>query len=446
MNRTGGRLNIGIVSQYPPPNATHARLSGIASYCKNLVTGISNQGHNLFVLGNRLEGVKPSYNENGVNVTRCWDMGIKSCFQIARKLLSMRKELDIVHIQYTFSLYGGATSALVFPLLLLLLRVFGIPVVVTLHEVVPLSSLNKSFWDEAGVKGNHTFLKIGIHQLVRLIVWLSNAVIVHESFFKDAIRTQYKCKTEKIHVINHGIERRDTLLDQTVAKDLLGIDGKHVLLFFGYLAKYKGLARLIDAFAEMGEDYTLIVAGGEHPRLKGERDNEIYLSSLHERAATSKGEVRFTGFVDEANIPLYFSAADVVIFPYARLISASGPMALCIAHNKPFLASESLAGVIGEPDILFPNTVEGMRSKLNQFFVDKSIGQKSTEYGEMLVRRQPWFKVVINTISLYKQMLLYKQVLYLPELHEQLPESVVINTGGHLQRQASNVDADELST
>lgn len=410
MNKTSKSMNIGIVSQYPPPHSKHARQSGIASYTLNQASAIKNQGCNVSIFCNKINGVSSHYNENDININRCWDIGTGSCFQILQTLARAKKNLDLVHIQYSYALFGGSLSALFFPLLLLFLRLSNIKFVITLHELLPLSIVNKKFLDEAGVKGNPAVFKTGIFQLVRLIILLSNAVIVHESYSKSVIQTEYRSNPQKIHVIPHGIEEFATLKDQEIARKLLGIKQKRVLLFFGYLAKYKGLSNLVDACARLNSDYILLIAGGEHPRLKGKREYQDYLSRLHQQIACSRAEVRFTGFVDEADIPTFFAAADVLLLPYTRLISASGPLALCVAHKKPFLAADSLAGAIDESDILFPNTAEGIRIKVERFFLDEDIRDKSLKYGKKLLENRIWSRVASDTTALYKNIISARKI------------------------------------
>lgn len=404
MSGQSASLNVGLVSQYPPPLTTHSRQSGIASYSKNLATALKNEGHCVFVFGNKLDGTASAYDENGVRVTRCWNMGIGSCIQIAHSLWRARRHLDVVHIQYTFALYGGIASIALFPVLLLLLEAARIPVALTLHEVVPLSGLNRAFLEETGFKGNPWILRTGMRWVVKAMVRFSNSVIVHASSFRSIMITQYGCNANKIEVIPHGIEEVDIQLSCAEARRLLGVEGKRVLLFFGYLAKYKGLNRLLDAFSQLNADYVLVIAGGEHPRLRGRREYEDHLSQLHRKAATCQGKVIFTGFVEEAEIERYFRAADFLILPYTTLMSASGPLALCIANRTPFLASRALAGVIEESEILFDNTPNGIKSKTEQFFWDNGLSQAALRYGETALRRQLWPKVAALTSVVYQQL------------------------------------------
>jgi glycosyltransferase involved in cell wall biosynthesis len=433
-------VNIGIVAPYPPPNSTHSKQSGIASYTKNLAKAMSEHGNHVSVFGNILDGIDPKYEENGIKVNRCWDGGLKSWLQIARMLWGARKRLDIVHIQFTFSLYGGIASSFMFPILLLLLRVIRIPTVITMHEVVPLTGLDKKFLEETGIKGNLFILKTGIYRLVKLIVSLTNGTIVHDPFFSKVIVNQYKCKNEKIQVVPHGIEESNNLLDQKKARETLGIKQKHVLLFFGYIAKYKGLDILLDAIKKLDEDYILLVAGGEHPRLKGKREYNEYLTTLLEKAAGCRASVVFTGFVNETDITLYFSAADLLILPYTTLMSSSGPLSLCVAYKKPFLASESLADIIPEPEILFPNTADGFKDKIQQFFLHQKIAQKSLEYGEKLLQRGLWSKVANDNLLVYEGLSSSGAPAAFPALYEPIPGYMGLKVGVSYMRTDQNIN------
>lgn len=399
-------MNVGLVSPYPPPGARHAQLSGVASYTKNLASSIMGQGdHNVSVFANRLGHTSQRYTEDGVDVTRCWDGGPRFPFQISRSVLRERNRLDLLHIQYEVFLYGGITSALAFPLLLALLRLSRIPVVITVHQVVPLTGVSKQFLKETGIKGKATILKGGLYLLVRSVVSLSSAVIVHEPIFKHSLTRQYKCNHEKIHVIPHGIEAVENDLDRAKARDVLDIDRERALLFFGYLARYKGLETLIDAFMGLEDgNYVLFIAGGEHPRLLGDPAYEEYIASLKSRAAGSSGRIRFTGFVPEDDIPFYFSACDVLVLPYTVMMSSSGPLSLCAAYKKPFLASESLADVVPQPDILFQNTPQGLRSKIEEFFNDEALQRQSIAYSERLLQQRSWSEVGRRTRLLYQEV------------------------------------------
>jgi beta-1,4-mannosyltransferase len=286
-----------------------------------------------------------------------------------------------------------------------LIKLLRRPVVITLHEVVPQSSIDRNFLAETGFKGNVRILKVCMYLLVKSIYWTSNSLIVHSDYFREVLNKEYGCKKEKIFITPHGIEKMNHIPERGEARKALGLDGKKIVLFFGYLARYKGVHRLVDVFREMGSDYMLIIAGGEHPRLKRKTSYQIYLDFLQKQSCHAKAEIVFTGFVKEADIPLFFSAADVLILPYSRLISASGPMSLCISYGKPFLASKALAGLVNSPELLFENDTIGIRKKIEEFFADNSLKEVALKKCDSLFVDHLWANVAKKTDTLYRSLL-----------------------------------------
>ena len=401
-------MNIGMISIYPPPQTKHAKLGGVGSYTKNLVESIKNTTTKIFIFSNK-HGDNPSKSQDdNVEVNYCWDMGsIRYPMQIIRNIFfNQRERIDLFHIQYEVFLYGGALSVLTFPLLLMFLKLCRIPVLVTIHQVVPLSKLDKKFLTMLGVSGSPLLLKFGLLLLLKFIVFLSDGIIVHESLFKTVLITDYKCnQSSKIHVIHHGVEEHVTLIDKNKAKAFLNIQKKNVILFFGYISRYKGLDLIIDSFKYLGpDDYVLIIAGGAHPRLKKDLSYEEYKISLKKRASKSQKDIIFTGFVPEDKISYYFSSADVVIFPYTVIMSSSGPMALAIAYEIPFLASESFKEIL-DKEVIFKIDPEELAKKISSFFQlsSRSIDVKS--YVKELKKLRSWCKTGEKHIKIYKHLL-----------------------------------------
>ena len=74
----------------------------------------------------------------------------------------IREKPAVVHFQHEFFLYGGISSALLFPLLILLTRLAGIKVIVTMHGVVPRLATNDNFAEAFFVTYNRLILKAGL--------------------------------------------------------------------------------------------------------------------------------------------------------------------------------------------------------------------------------------------------------------------------------------------
>ena len=120
--------------------------------------------------------------------------------------------------------------------------------------------------------------------------------------------------------------------DKKEAKKTLGLRGG-VLLFFGFIRPYKGLEYAIRAlpliFKEMS--VTLLIVG------EFWKDKKRYLKLIEELKLKDKIKI-IDRYVSNEEIPLYFSACDIVLLPYISA-TGSGIVQIAFAFNKPVVAS-----------------------------------------------------------------------------------------------------------
>ena len=111
----------------------------------------------------------------------------------------------------------------------------------------------------------------------------------------------------------------------------LGLDPtKKILLFFGLIRNYKGLDLLLQAFSNLNNEFSLVIAG----EVYGE---EITYTNL---IAKSKNKnIHFVNqFIDEQDVKLFFSVADLCVLPY-KSSTQSGIQALANSFCLPVLIS-----------------------------------------------------------------------------------------------------------
>ncbi|MEM3459332.1 MAG: glycosyltransferase [Candidatus Bathyarchaeia archaeon] len=399
-------MKVGVISVYPPSRLKHSKHSGVASYTKNLVVSLL-ENCQVDVFADKIPHTTDYYGE-GEKVYRCWNKGVFYPFQIFKQLL--RKNVDVVHIQHEIYLYGGFGSAIIFPFLLFLIRLLRKPVVVTLHGVIPLSKIDERFLKENWIRGRPFVMKIGLTLLVKIIVFLSTAIIVHEESSKETLKSEYRCPPRKIFVIHHGVEEGSDLIEKDEAKRNLGLSGKNLILFFGYIAGYKNVELLIESAKFLKtSNWVLIIAGGLHPRLNGDREYLSYVSSLHEKASEiSKDRILFKGFISEGEIPLYFSAADLIVFPYKISMHSSGPLALAASYGKPFLISDMFSEVIFFREAVFKNDPKELAGKIDRFFGDAEFQSKVLRCSEEFKMKRLWSDVARKTCELYREVVSQK--------------------------------------
>jgi glycosyltransferase involved in cell wall biosynthesis len=107
-----------------------------------------------------------------------------------------------------------------------------------------------------------------------------------------------------------------------------------ILLFFGFIRKYKGLDILIRAMAEPAireSDIRLLIAGEFY------EDSEIYDRLINELNISEKLILK-TDFVSDGDVQYYLCAADAVVQPY-RHATQSGVTPLAYHFEKPMIVS-----------------------------------------------------------------------------------------------------------
>jgi glycosyltransferase involved in cell wall biosynthesis len=107
------------------------------------------------------------------------------------------------------------------------------------------------------------------------------------------------------------------------------------LLFFGIIRNYKGLDILIKAFTDerlRGRNLKLIVAG-EFYR------NEAHYRNLAMESGLEKDILFYDHFISDADVKLFFSAADLVVQPY-KSATQSGVTQIAFHFDKPMLVTD----------------------------------------------------------------------------------------------------------
>jgi glycosyltransferase involved in cell wall biosynthesis len=396
-------IRVGMVSVYPW-KAGQDTQSGVASYARDLALSLGQRGAKVTVFADR----SPHPEEppgDFVRTVRCWDRGgPRFAVQVLKKALGKEGEFDIFHLQHEYFLYGGLISTLTFPLMLVGLRFRRKPVLVTLHGVIPIGRVNEEFAVQNNLRGKPLPMRIGILLVTKLIIRLSAGIIVHSDCFRSALTKDYRTSESKIHTIPHGVNTAHGE-DPRLAKRSLGVEGMRVILFFGYLSGYKGLARLISEFAALKDDrYALLICGGLSPRIKDTREGTSFYSSIDKLVRESKGRVVLTGFVPAASIATYFSAADLIVFPYTIAMSSSGPMNLAVAYRRPFIASQAFAKMIDGCHI-FGDAEGDLTHKITEVLGEQRRMDKIIQSVDRMRAENAWETVSRTTLLLYRRII-----------------------------------------
>jgi glycosyltransferase involved in cell wall biosynthesis len=149
-------------------------------------------------------------------------------------------------------------------------------------------------------------------------------------------------------------------------------DDSLVLLFFGYVRKYKGLEMLIEAFPKILSSIQkarLLIVGEFYD------DPKEYIELIKKLNIEDKVKV-INQFVPNEEVGKYYQAADVVILPY-RSATQSGILNVAYGFNKPVIVTDvgGLAEFVDEEKTGFvvrPNSPDAIVEGVDKFISSKS--------------------------------------------------------------------------
>ena len=183
--------------------------------------------------------------------------------------------------------------------------------------------------------------RFGDKALTRLALSAADGFIVmSRSVEKDLLRMKPAARYEFVH---HPVyENFAGDFTKAAAREKLGINSGPVILFFGYVRRYKGLHILLEAMKLVREklDVTLIIAGEFYD------SKEPYQKQI-EALGLGNSVKLLDRYIPDNEVGLYYAAADVVALPYLSA-TQSGIVQICYHFNKPVIATD----VGGLPEVV----------------------------------------------------------------------------------------------
>jgi glycosyltransferase involved in cell wall biosynthesis len=290
---------------------------------------------------------------------RCIDsLNPLSWFGAARRIRSRKPRVAVFHHWMPFFAPAFGTIAR-------RLRRSGIRILVVVHNAIPHER------------------RPGDIALTRFFLSAADGFIVLSRTVEHDIRTLGY--DQQIRCVEHPTyDNFGPAEDRVVARERLGLPERgSILLFFGYVRKYKGLDALISAMPsiiEHDEDTRLVVAGEFY------EDEAEYCSKIEELNLAE--HITFTSdYIPDEDVATYFSAADVVVQPYLSA-TQSGVAQIAFNYNRPVITTdvgglaETVAdgrtGLVVEPNS--PSAIadavtrfirEGMRSRMEAAIADE---------------------------------------------------------------------------
>jgi len=315
------RPEVAFVSTYPPTEC------GLATFTQDVLNAVERHGWRGLVVSADHEDYIDHPDPRVIYQIRREEMGD---YVEAAELLN-RSQVRVVSLQHEYGIFGGEMGEYIIPFL----RRLEVPVVTTLHTVVPRPT-------------------DVMRDILRKVVLHSDAVVVMATTAVHLLREVYEVPTDNVYVIPHGAPAPLPIAQQE-AKALIGFSGRTVLSTFGLVSRGKGLEYVIRALPEVVKQFPKVVyliLGETHPKVRareGEEYREMLMAEV-ERLGLQEHVVFENRYLSLEDIRLYLRATDLYITPYLnpdQITSGTLAYALaagCVVISTPYLyAQEVLA-------------------------------------------------------------------------------------------------------
>jgi glycosyltransferase involved in cell wall biosynthesis len=265
------------------------------------------------------------------------------------------------------------------------------PSVVTVHDLAFLR------YPETVPRNRYLYLSFETRSTVKRA---ERVIAVSEATKRDIVEL-LKIDPGKVEVVPLGVDARfrpASEREQTEFDARYRID-KPFLLTVGNLEPRKNLPRLLEAFAMVAPkiEHDLVMIGAEG-WLTGELRETLSRLRLD-------GRVKMTGFMDDADLPRWYAAADLFVFP--SLYEGFGlPVIEAMACGTPVLASatSSLPEVAGGAAVLFdPLRIDAIADAIVQLSGDTAQKAELARMGMARALAFTWSATAEQTIRVYRE-------------------------------------------
>lgn len=310
-------------------------------------------------------------------------------------LSAIRSKVDVVHLHWLHSYFVKSSfiksfvSAFIFILELLILKLLGVKIVWTVHNL----------------KNHENKYLMLDYFCTSVVIKISHALLAHCEVAKKEIIKLYNLENcdEKIFVVPHGnyIGCYPNTVTQIDAKQKLNLESsKIVFLFFGLIRPYKGVLELIDAFNQLNVNEAHLLIVGKI------WNNSFEEKTLIEQKVVDCHNIQFIpGFVQNDTIQLYLNASDVVVFPY-RDILTSGAVMLATSFGRACIAPK--IGCI--PEVLDdvgsflydPSQSTGLFKSMEAAIRQRRELPAMSEHNLKIAKKYSWGQIGAMTLKAYE--------------------------------------------
>jgi glycosyltransferase involved in cell wall biosynthesis len=304
--------------------------------------------------------------------------------------VGLKLDGDILHVQH-WALYSGIIYCFILPII----KIRKKTSIISVHNITP------------HVKD---LITIMFDKIINKFIFLfADAFIVHNKRNLEKFFQIYNVDKKSVFIIPHGsimpYQKIKNISKKDARKHLDISFDKKVILFFGYIWRYKGLDILLESLKIVKDkikNVILIIAG--QPLKDWEDYEKIIIDNDLNQYIHKKLD-----YITDSEIEYFFSSADLVVLPYKKhpFDTHGGVGALALPFKKPMIVTD----VGGLPEYVKDKSVicesenaKELSKKIISVLNNDSILRKLSKDSEELAKELSWDKIADKTIEVYNKI------------------------------------------
>ncbi|MGJ8548067.1 glycosyltransferase [Winogradskyella wichelsiae] len=392
-------MKLAIVTAYPPSKVT------LNEYAYHLVKQFRQKEAvtELILLTDKTEGAKDiQFTEQGCKITvkECWSFNsYKNIFLVTKAINNTKPDAVLFNLQ--FMKFGDKKIAAALGLMLpLVCKLKKIPNIVLLHNILEEVDLGS-----AGFTSNKLMQKIygfiGTN-LTRLILQADTVAVTMQKYV-NILEIKYLAPNVKL--IPHGTFEIAAEPSYRLPK------GPMQIMTFGKFGTYKKVEGMIEAVglvrAKTGLDLEVVIAGTDNPNVPG------YLAKVQEDYK-HVSQVRFTGYVEEHEVPTLFNESAVVVFPYTSTTGSSGVLHQAGSYGKAVVMPDlgDLALLVQDEgyrgEFFEPTSVESLASAIEAIVTNEAYRVKLSKINYNAATAHPMSQIAEMYLETFSDIITKK--------------------------------------
>lgn len=236
------------------------------------------------------------------------------------------------------------------------------------------------------------------------VVRRADGILAHSAGSVSAVVGEFGVDSAKCHVIPHGdlsvVQGQAPGLSPVQARRELGIGEAPLCLVFGAVDPYKGIEKILDAWADSGETRIRLA-------IVGAAKNAAYADALRARVAAmpnASSVILHLKRVDGAELARWLTAADCMLFNYHEILT-SGSACLARSWGVPIALPARLGTVdLMEPCanvVRFDDTPEAMLAAVRRAVAAGPLPEAAAHYRAATA----WEEIARQTAGVYRTFL-----------------------------------------